>query len=142
MSRDLPTLSEVNLLRPCPSTKIRETSSDSSSLPPPPPSPPIRNIPSPESDLVEIPPLYNFEVTFQRILESQNRISKQMEQISSTMALMSHALSQRIEAESYLTYRKIDRLAMELGVDEIDTRKAPVTKPTSAQPRSKIVIRK
>jgi hypothetical protein len=65
-----------------------------------------------------------------------------MEQIASTMALMSNALSQRVEAESYLIYRKIDRLAMELGVYEIDTRKAPVTKPKSAQPRSKIVTRK
>lgn len=65
-----------------------------------------------------------YDFMFSKLLESQIKISQQLEQITSTMAIMSHALTKRIEAESYLTYQKLKRLEDAMSLSEVDSRSA------------------
>jgi hypothetical protein len=82
---------------------------------------------------------------YRQILVAQGKISHQLEQIANTMGLMSRTLNQRMNAETFLIYRKIDRLATALDLQEVQ---GPVPSSSKKSPlllqpsRSKSVIRK
>jgi hypothetical protein len=101
---------------------------------------------STESDLVDIPPTQ--DEVIHKLIDIQLRISKQLEQIAATMAVMTQTINQRMNAESYLIYRKIDRLAETLNVEEVDTSSIPFARPKTASKtvpstkRSKSTMRK
>lgn len=123
-----------------------ETLTPPSPPPPPPPSPPaecdeyecdkhetIKNV----LNNVDI----NLYSMLKQIIETQSRISNQLEQVTKTMVLMSNTMTQRMNSESFLTYRKIDRLAETLNIQEVHSKFK--TSPLNSEPRrAKISLRK
>jgi hypothetical protein len=123
-----------------------ETLTPPSPPPPPPPSPPAeydeyeydkhetrKNV----SNNIDID-VYSM---LKQVIETQSRISNQLEQVTKTMVLMSNTMTQRMNSESFLTYRKIDRLAEALNVQEVHSKFK--TSPLTSEPhRAKSSLRK
>lgn len=78
-----------------------------------------------------------YDFLFSKLLESQIKISQQLEQITSTMAIMSQAMTNRMNAESYLIYHKFERLEDTLSLSEIDSRTIPTS--STVKKRDKIM---
>lgn len=77
-----------------------------------------------------------YDFLFSKLLECQIKISQQLEQITSTMAIMSEAMTKRMDAESYLTYQKFKRLEESLSLSEVDSRTIPAASSTKKRDKS------